>query len=329
MTSALDRARQMKHRAFVLRRGLAAASAGACFRMARRSTVRRAAAAMDLPRLPHTPGTIWAVMMVRDESDVIEETIGQLLAEGVENVLVADNGSTDGTRDLLGTLSRDSRIHVGDDLWTAYEQSAKMTVLADAARRAGATWVLPVDADERWMGKTGTIAEQLRAATRPILQAELVNVFPSPEGDGTWRLDPVPHHDPKVAFMASRGAVVAMGNHRALRFGDIDGGLGIVHLPWRSPEQLRRKVQQGATALGEARVGKNAGWHWRRLGIMDDAQLAAVWNQILRGEPVPENAWQPGPVTVPFALSPHLSWNRVEQARREAREEPPSSRAGI
>ena len=40
-------------------------------------------------------GGVWAVRTVRDEADVIETVMGNLLAQGVERVLIADNFSTD------------------------------------------------------------------------------------------------------------------------------------------------------------------------------------------------------------------------------------------
>ena len=90
--------------------------------------------------------------MVRNEADVLEDILAQLASPGVDRVLRVDNGSTDSTRDVLAYVARDLPVIIGHDSWTASEQSAKITVLADAARRASASWVLPVGADERWMG---------------------------------------------------------------------------------------------------------------------------------------------------------------------------------
>ena len=40
-------------------------------------------------------------MMVRDEIDIVECNIRYHLSEGISRVIVTDNGSLDGTRDLL------------------------------------------------------------------------------------------------------------------------------------------------------------------------------------------------------------------------------------
>jgi hypothetical protein len=316
----LSLARTAKHRAFVSRRSARAASEAASFRVRRRASLRRAAQEIRFLRVPRAGAEeVWGIAMVRNEQDVIAGTIEQLLSEGVDRLLIVDNGSTDGTRDLLAELAALYPVVLGDDLWPAYEQSAKMTVLSDIARGAGARWVVPFDADERWMGKAGPLAEVLRASPLPIVQAELVNAFPDPLQSGEWRLDPAPHHDPKIAFRPLPGTVVGMGNHRALRPGDIGTGLGIVHLPWRSFEQFSSKVSEGAARLAAADADSESGWHWRRLGAMDDTSLRTAWEDLLAGRPVPENAWQPTSPTVPFVFDGALLWQDVQDARRPER----------
>lgn len=315
----LATARAAKHRLFVARRSAAAASDAVTFRVRRRDALRRAATGITLPPLPTAGrGEIWGIAMVRNEADVLEGTVTQLASQGVDRVLCVDNGSTDATRDVLASAARDLPLIVGHDSWTAFEQSAKMTVLADAARRAGASWVLPFDADERWMGQGGSVADVLRGTAAPIVLAELVNAFPDPLQDGAWRLDPTAHHDPKMAFRPMRGTVIGMGNHRVMRPGDIVPGLGIVHLPWRSFEQFRAKVEHGSRALAATQLSPEAGWHWRRLGEMDETHLRAAWQGMLSGERIPENAWQPGAATVPFPVAGILKWNDVEAARKAA-----------
>jgi hypothetical protein len=46
---------------------------------------------------------IVGIAMVRDEIDVIERTV-EHMAYQCDSVVIADNGSEDGTRELLGTL---------------------------------------------------------------------------------------------------------------------------------------------------------------------------------------------------------------------------------
>src|SRR5579863_306513 len=106
-------------------------------------------------------GGVWAVGMVRDEADVIETVIGNLLAQGVERVVIADNLSTDDTPAVLERLARSHPVTVLVDRLPAYYQAEKTTLLARAAVRAGARWVLPFDADEVWTAPDTTVAQWL------------------------------------------------------------------------------------------------------------------------------------------------------------------------
>src|SRR4051812_15863371 len=89
--------------------------------------------------------------MVKDEADIIGRSIDNLFAQGVDLVVVADNGSLDGTRKVL--LERDpEKVILIDDDEVGYYQSQKMTRLAHIAReKLDADWVIPFDADEFWL----------------------------------------------------------------------------------------------------------------------------------------------------------------------------------
>jgi cellulose synthase/poly-beta-1,6-N-acetylglucosamine synthase-like glycosyltransferase len=72
-------------------------------------------------------------MMVKDEADVIEATIEHLFAQDIDALIVADNGSTDGTLELLNTLSQRLSIVLHSDPEVGYYQARKMTRLAQEA----------------------------------------------------------------------------------------------------------------------------------------------------------------------------------------------------
>lgn len=281
-------------------------------RRRQRRTYQAVRKQLALPQLPTLTGALCGIAMVKNEADIVERTMRQLLAQGVDELLVADNGSTDGTLELLEELQREMPIHIARDSMSAYEQSVKMTVLADAVTDRGCAWVLPFDADELWMGKNGkTVREVLLSTNHDIVAADLFNVFPRLQGGTTWNLDPASHPDRKISFRSRPGAVLQMGNHGVLRPGTTGEGLAIVHLPWRSFEQFDRKIVQGAKALEETSLSEDKGWHWRQLGREDASTRLRTWTHLLSGDAIPGNAWSAENATIPFdivTLAP-LPWD--------------------
>src|ERR1700688_33804 len=101
--------------------------------------------------------SVAAVLLVKDEADIIEFTLRHLKAQ-VDWIYAADNGSTDGTREILDALENgtaEAWLTVLDDPVVAYYQAEKMTALAVRARMNGYQWVIPADADEFWYATDG------------------------------------------------------------------------------------------------------------------------------------------------------------------------------
>ncbi len=222
-------------------------------------------------------GSVIAVSMFKDEHDVAPHVVRHLLEELVDVVIVADNASTDGTRDLLEDVRREHPGHVliKDDPDVGFRQSDKMTRLAHEAGDQGATFVIPFDADELWLAPdhVGTWLRNMDPGIR-VVSADLYNHHPTaadPAGDNpfetiVWRMVE-PGALAKVAFRYEPGVVVEMGNH-AVTFRDgvpgvMGGGLSIRHFSHRSPEQFRRKVVNGAAAYAATDLPYTYGAHWR------------------------------------------------------------------
>lgn len=238
---------------------------------------------------------IWAVAMVKNEEDIIRATVEHLLSQGIDAVLVADNGSTDKTLSILQELAQDHPVIVGHDAEPKYYQSEKMTWLSDYAAAHGAQWVIPFDADEFWFGHQEPLKDTLESTTADALYATLYNQFPpAPESD-QWTVDTSPHPDGKVCFKPDGVRVLAMGNHQIIGLPfPTPGEVNILHRPWRSYEQFVRKVRQGAQSLDISDLPEDKGYHWRVLGHMNDSQLSAMWSDLLQGNPLPETvAWKP------------------------------------
>ncbi len=237
-----------------------------------------------------------ATMVVRDEVDIIAANLDHLFFQGVQHVLVTDNGSLDGTRGVLSWYSRHHEVTVFDEPVGAFWQSEWVTRMARlAVDRRGANWVVHVDADEflihprmRYPEIFASIDDVADVVTIPRLdylavdgvvgdvapRTQVVRKFESLNPQG-FRLMP------KVAHRGDAEATVAAGNHQVegpslQRVAEVPE-LAIHHFPARSLSQVQRKItnlSDGHTASGliKDRIGTAAVGRRRMLddGAFDD-----------------------------------------------------------
>lgn len=225
--------------------------------------------------------TTIGVCMVKDEADIIGPTVAHM-AYHVDSLIIADNGSTDGTRRILADMARHLPLTVLDDPEPAYYQSAKMSHLAACAAAAGAQWVVPFDADELWYTPHGDRIADLLAGMlgTPVVRARLFNHWasakdgphPNPFLSMRWReTQPAPLD--KVAFRWEPGAVIHQGNHGVSLPGGVDSvvALEIRHFPYRTTDQFVRKALNGAAAYALTDLPEYEGAHWRQYGALHDS----------------------------------------------------------
>ena len=277
--------------------------------------VRRVTEAMSLPALPsrrRARGSVWAVGTVKNEADIIGRVVEHLFRQGVEGVLIADNGSTDDTPSVLTRLASIGPLHIARDREPGHLQGGKMNVLCDCARRAGADWIVPFDADEFWFATAGSLRDFFRSCRADVVRAYMHNLFPVPDvafGEGPWFLETEPHRLPKWAFRSHRYSHLSEGNHRVRRPGWSTTGLRVLHVPWRSYDQFRRKGLQGLQSLSHTQLPATVGDHWRYLGGLSEEAAREAWNNILEGHAVEGIVWSPGGPTQQVDPSGWLTWD--------------------
>lgn len=221
-----------------------------------------------------------AVTMVRDEEDIIGWTLGQMLTQ-VDHAIVADNLSTDRTREIVETFDR---VTVVDDPDPAYTQSVKMTRLAHLAGDMGADWVIPFDADEAWWLPDLETLDADVVTCRPYVyvpQPTDPQEDPNPITRLHWRLpDPEPQH--KVVFRYHASAALHMGQHDVDRPGTRCEGTRVRHYQYRSVQQVRRKVSNGVGAYDASGLSKIYGTHWRDLDALSASELDEWWDGYMK-----------------------------------------------
>jgi hypothetical protein len=198
-------------------------------------------------------------LLVRDEADIIDDHVAFHLATGVDFIIAADNGSTDGTTEILETYARDGHLHRIDvpDPFSQIEVVTQMARLA--ATRFGADWVINSDADEFWWPRTGTLKNLLSLVPPRFgsVRGMWRNFVPRPNGSGSFaeRMTirsqrPIPGIHPlnthfKTVHRASAEVEVGGGNHdvRGRGLTPVFGWypIDVLHFPIRSLEQFERK----------------------------------------------------------------------------------------
>jgi hypothetical protein len=216
---------------------------------------------------------------VRDEADIIDINLAYHLNNGVDFVIATDNGSVDGTRDVLERYRREGHLVLLDT--TESHVACHGRWITQMARMAatdhGADWVINTDADEFWWPLEGSLKD-IFAAVGPgygAVAAPRPEYLPTRDDDGPF-LDRLAVRErrsrtaPKLAHRASEHAIVRTGSHAVrdervkardwgratLRLGESDWGVGpadpflpapwwparIYHYPVRGWEQFKLRT---------------------------------------------------------------------------------------
>src|SRR5215207_4020051 len=91
-------------------------------------------------------------VMVRDEIDIIAAMIEHHLAQGSDLIIATDNGSVDGTTEVLQRYADLGVIELHHDPVHRKQHGAVVTRMARRARTEhAADWVINADADAFWV----------------------------------------------------------------------------------------------------------------------------------------------------------------------------------
>ena len=252
-------------------------AAGTMLAPAGLAALAEARAACAGPAVATRAKRIVMLLLVRDEADIIRDTITFHLNQGVDFVIVTDNGSVDGTRDLLAEMERTLPVQVLDEPGRLFQQDLWTTRMAYlAADLHGAEWVFSGDADECWQPASGDFAAAIAADTAPygaeinLLQVPVIMMVPDrsaaeapdfrpiatrrafiePLGQSLavsrWATaQPLHRQLGKVLFRADRFVALWPGNHYAVMERPHHGfarHLLIHHFHFRSLAHFRRKL---------------------------------------------------------------------------------------
>ncbi|MDA8017591.1 MAG: glycosyltransferase family 2 protein [Thermoanaerobaculia bacterium] len=230
------------------------------------------------------------ISIVRNEQDVIEANLRHHRNLGVAAAAVIDNGSSDGTPEILEDLARRmDLVVIRKDCIAKHDLSWREELLSVARDVLQGDWIVPVDADEFWMPPGGDLHTVLDDSVG-VLEARRDNVLPGAGIDQedlgdfrhsvlrvrqpfpvqAWKAfatgadDCVPDHPilmseirPKVLCRLEGLIELGYGFHEARHAEGtrkLPDSCRLLHFPVRSFEQFRAKVQAHARSHGLA-------WH--------------------------------------------------------------------
>jgi hypothetical protein len=229
---------------------------------------------------PCRTGPVWGVVVARNEEVRLPGSIRHLIDQGVDHVVVADNGSTDHTADLVAEMADELPVTLLQDREPGYYHARKVSRMARAATRRGASWIVPFDADELWYGAGERLSDVLRAGRGDIYPAPMFDHRPSfdlPDTNDPYveiidrTVLPGPN---KVAMRAHLLTAVHQGNHWLNDPGVVQrGALEIRHFPYLGLEHLRRKVEYTVSAYRHTDFGGDDHSYIIDWEPMNDAEL--------------------------------------------------------
>jgi len=309
---------------------------------------------------------IAAVMLVRDEADVLAVNLAHHRALGIDDFWIIDNGSSDSTPEILRKAAADHPAIRWQRDDGPFSQSEMTSGLARDAHRAGAGWVVAIDADEFWVTDGRRLHEILDAAGPGVgaLAVDVVNYVQGrwvteawsgslltmtrrapavvgTSGEAQWLVE---HrhagyvetaYPPKLVSRTSADMTITSGNHGVE---GVDGivaptdGIACLHAPLRARDRI---VTKGAHAhrMPDDAFPAGDGWQPRRWRALPTDGIDAEWRANSYDDVDLDVFGFPHPLVVDTrlrdAVLPHVSWTTRVRASVDFRRHERTRRQGL
>lgn len=244
--------------------------------------------------------------VLRDSVDIVPFLCGHYLRMGFAHLAFVDDGSTDGTFELLQRIAqRTSRVSVKQVHIAGFQQAALMSEASNELISAGYRIIVPFDSDEFWDATATTFHSIFAPSAEAVVEGKWINFVQrnSRLTSSGWSHFSANHRAPqlpdtgqqtittyaasflcfsiqKLAIKTASPVEIGRGQHtlvtgpRAVRETKLD----ILHLPLRSRAEILKRGLNYEPRLAATR--QDAGMSWQSAFFAEAAsngRLDAVW----------------------------------------------------
>ena len=121
-------------------------------------------------------------LLCRDEADILDSMLRFHLAQGVDRIIATDNGSVDGSLEILQRYEKRGQLTLLQEPKHTHDQAVWVTRMARMAAEMGADWVINSDADEFWWPQQGNLHSALAKLPKSVegVLVDRTNFLPPP-----------------------------------------------------------------------------------------------------------------------------------------------------
>lgn len=239
---------------------------------------------------------IIGILLQRNEIDVILfSALHHLRCTKLDRLIIGDNGSTDGSKEVLRLLEKtDPRLMVVD-MPGIFEQAERVNNLYQLALDLGADWVIPLDADEFLPLDRRSLESLLLGTKDSAVRMDMVNFvqrrqalirrmhniatmlyFAPPSGMSHQAMELVSSgqigfaesiYPPKYIWRANKNLYIMKGNHGAnIDLDDISNSIALNHVQLRDKASITARKR----IIERLEIGPDTdSWHIKRLAHVD------------------------------------------------------------